>query len=72
MRINEKNKGAMPERTKLDAYDRLAAETAFDEDDELMESEARPNDDDDDDDDDDDSTSPREGENFRLPQAKVC
>ena len=36
VRAMEKNKGAMPERTKRDAFDRLAAETAFDEDDELM------------------------------------
>ena len=41
VRVMEKNKGAMPERTKLDAFDRLAAETAFDEDDELMDSSAR-------------------------------
>ena len=66
VRVMEKNKGAMPERTKRDAFDRLAAETAFDEDDELMDSEARPNDDDDDDDDDDEgrrrkfSSSPSE------------
>ena len=36
VRVNEKNKEAMPTRTKLDAYDRLAADSAFDEDDELM------------------------------------
>ena len=36
VRINEKNKAAMPARTRVDAYDRLAIDSAFDEDDELF------------------------------------
>ena len=35
VRVEEKNKAAMPARTRVDAYDRLAIDSAFDEDDEL-------------------------------------